>query len=68
MTLTDHERDALLTYARLGDYEMAARELGVSRHTLRNILSIVRDKLGANSTIQALWIALSEPKRRANGR
>jgi DNA-binding CsgD family transcriptional regulator len=68
VTLTDHERNALLTYARLGDYELAARELGVSRNTLRNLLAIVRDKLGADSTIQALWIALNEPKGRANGR
>ena len=68
MTLTDHERKALLTYARLGDYELAARELGVSRNTLRNLLAIVREKLGADSTIQALWIALNEPTRRANGR
>jgi DNA-binding CsgD family transcriptional regulator len=64
VTLTDHERDALLTYARLGDYELAARELGVSRNTLRNLLAIVREKLDADSTIQALWIALNDPKGR----
>lgn len=59
-TLTPRELECLLTYARIGDYGETARELGISRYTLRNHLSTARQKLGVDSTIQALFVVMGE--------
>jgi DNA-binding CsgD family transcriptional regulator len=58
--LTDRELDILLTYARLGTYLAVGKELGISRQTVANTLINVRNKLGVDSTIQALWLVLGE--------
>ena len=55
-SLTDHEMDVLLAYARLGTYAAVAEEFGISRHTVRNLLAEVRSKLVVDTTIQALWV------------
>lgn len=60
MTLTDREMDVLLTYARLGSYLAVGKELGISRQTVANTLVNVRNKLGVDSTIQALWAVLGQ--------
>jgi DNA-binding CsgD family transcriptional regulator len=60
VTLTDREMDVLLTYARLGSYLAVGKELGISRQTVANTLVNVRNKLGVDSTIQALWAVLGQ--------
>jgi DNA-binding CsgD family transcriptional regulator len=60
--VSPRELECLLTYARIGDYEEAAKELGIARSTFRNHLVMVREKLGVESTIQALWAVLGEEK------
>lgn len=53
--LSPREREVLLEYARLGSYTEVARALYLSRATVRQHLLNARRKLGANSSIQALW-------------
>jgi DNA-binding CsgD family transcriptional regulator len=56
--LSERELEVLLTYARLGRYEVAAKALGMKRNTVRQHLLNVRQKLDAVSTIQALWLVM----------
>ncbi len=58
--LTDRQREMLFTYARLGDQEAAAKELGVALSTLKNTLDTVHRKLGTRSSLTALWMVLRD--------
>lgn len=52
--LTARERAVLLAVWETGGILPAARELGISRHTVRNHLVNARSRLGARTTLEAI--------------
>lgn len=57
--LTPKEKECLQLTARLGKSTLAAKRIGIAESTIKNHLTAVRIKLGANTTIQASYFALN---------
>jgi DNA-binding CsgD family transcriptional regulator len=55
---TDHQLQVLETYARLGSVAETSLALGISVHTVNNLLLAIRDKYHVLSTIQAYRAAV----------
>jgi DNA-binding CsgD family transcriptional regulator len=58
MELSPREKECLQLTARLGTGKLTAKNLGITEQTVKNHLSATRVKLGAVSTVQAVYIAL----------
>ena len=55
---TPHQLEVLDTYARLGSVAETSVALGISVHTVNNLLLTVREKYGVIATIQAYRAAV----------
>jgi hypothetical protein len=53
---TPRELNCLLALGQYGTSEKAAEAIGISGTTLRGVLFGLRQKLGAESTVQAFWM------------
>jgi len=60
MLLSPREKECLQLTARLGKTTLAAKKMGIEYTTAKVNLTRARIKLGANSTIQAAFIALDK--------
>ncbi len=54
--VNEHHLNALLTRWKHGSDEAAAANLGISRHTLKNLLYDLRTQIGARDTTQATYL------------
>ena len=54
--LTARQRSALAAYAETGDYDAAARQLGVNLQTYKNTLQVVYRKLDVTGAIDAFRV------------
>lgn len=54
--LTPRQLEVLRTYAELGDYLATAHKLGITRATVNATLVSVRQRLGVQTTVQAVWL------------
>lgn len=55
---TQRELEALSAWVLLGGAKAAAYELGISEHTVKNLLTTLRIRVGAVSTAQAFAICV----------
>lgn len=61
-TLTVREIEVLRAIGRHGPYRAAAKALGISEHTVKNLLDSMREKLGVMTTAQAIYRVFVEPQ------
>lgn len=54
--LTRRQLEVLRTYAQTGDYQATATKLGIKRATVNATLVSVRQRLGVQTTVQAVWL------------
>jgi len=54
--ITGHQLDVLYRRWRLGSDEAVAADMGISRHTVRNTLYLLRMVLNAEDTMQCTWL------------
>jgi DNA-binding CsgD family transcriptional regulator len=54
--VTDREIEVLVAYCTAQGTKAAAKSLGISPHTVRNHLAVLRDKLGVSTTAAAVFI------------
>jgi len=58
LVLTPHQSAILQCVAEGLDYGQIAREFGIQRHTVVHHLQSIRERLGARTTAQAVYIAV----------
>jgi len=61
-TPTPRQEECFHTYARVGDTETAARELGISVQRLKKNVGEYYRRIGANSGVQAAYLTWAPPE------